>query len=570
MGWSKYLTLDLSVNNTNAIGSPSFNGFGESFKFPAGQYQISYVSGGVISYASSVKNPKYNKYELVPEGLSFGNYNSSFFKEQKRFTWQCMYGVLPGFTSDGFYNPNLISIVKKDDILSFNLNKTTILNFFYTDDCPACAEGTISYNVYRYEETDSYANGITVLTMNIENPFEHETTEFYHHRTPPPPQLNTIEPFTASVWLSHLRNIEVKQVVDIKGFNSLGLKENSSDIINKNPSEYNNMDSYPADTLNNRYSQYSYWKIITEKNNDINELLSEFILKSNLNTRNNGSDGYIPASSVIDKFPQWSYDLLPGTYSIVYLSGATKLTPSTHYYGCASTYISDFVGPFKPSEYIPPLNEQLVNTFCCKYGTLPGTFMDLPENYINSIEYATYFIQNQILEDKLSGVLTFSISEPTTVYMWFNDNDYENNYGEVLYRLYKGYANSKTILKQFMDEKKSSLYTTLSSEKTVLSKKEANAYLKSIFNGITNTTKNDKNDVIISQYYIEKHNEIIKIKFIHNDEELILNENIIAGPYFNINDAKQFIVDYCNINDLDYEELTNTNEEYVIITGEKI
>ena len=576
MGWSKYLTLNLSVNGTNAIGAATFNGFGDTYKFPAGQYQIKYNTGGVISYASNIDNPKFNKYELVPSGLTFGIYTPNFFKEQKRYTWQCMYGVLPGFTSGGFYNPLLAGSEANDEVLSFTLNRTTSINFFYTDDCPACAEGTLVYDIYRYEETDSYANGITVLTMNVENPFEHETTEFYHHRTPPPPQIDSTIPFTASVWMSHLKNVDAQHVVDIKGFNTLGLKENASLNINKNPFEYYNMDAFPADTLYNRYSQYSYWKIIKERNTGYNDLIAEFTLDSK--SHNNGVSSYVSAKNNIDKYPLWSYDLLPGTYSIVYLSGATTIYQIKDHVDYGYTiYPCSFNANYQSySETTPPLSEQWINAFCCKYGTLPGiiygTANDIISANYDSPEKATNVIQNKILNDEISGILEFNIKSPEHFYIWFNDFDIYGNSGAVTFRLYKGKVNEKSILKEFLGENISLPYSTkdLASEKQVLSKKEANSYLLSIFNNSEKITKEPIKTVKtqVYQYFIEKINEIIKIIEIPYDEEQLINENIIGGPYFSLDDAKEFIFNYCKINNFDYEELTNV-QQYTIVIGEQ-
>lgn len=576
MGWSKYLTLNLSVNGTNAIGAATFNGFGDTYKFPAGQYQIKYNTGGVISYASNIDNPKFNKYELVPSGLTFGIYTPNFFKEQKRYTWQCMYGVLPGFTSGGFYNPLLAGSEANDEVLSFTLNRTTSINFFYTDDCPACAEGTLVYDIYRYEETDSYANGITVLTMNVENPFEHETTEFYHHRTPPPPQIDSTIPFTASVWMSHLKNVDAQHVVDIKGFNTLGLKENASLNINKNPSEYYNMDAFPADTLYNRYSQYSYWKIIKERNTGYNDLIAEFTLDSK--SHNNGVSSYVSAKNNIDKYPLWSYDLLPGTYSIVYLSGATTIYQIKDHVDYGYTiYPCSFNANYQSySETTPPLSEQWINTFCCKYGTLPGiiygTANDIISANYDSPEKATNVIQNKILNDEISGILEFNIKSPEHFYIWFNDFDIYGNSGAVTFRLYKGKVNEKSILKEFLGENISLPYSTkdLTSEKQVLSKKEANSYLLSIFNNSEKTTKKSVKTTKTQtyQYFIEKNNEIIKVLELPYDEMQLINENIIGGPYFSLDDAKEFIFNYCNINNFDYEELINT-KQYTIVIGEQ-
>lgn len=580
MGWTKYLTLNLSVNGTNAIGAATFNGFGDTYKFSAGQYQIKYNSGGVISYASNIDDPKFNKYELVPSGLTFGIYTPNFFKEQKRYTWQCMYGVLPGFTSGGFYNPLLAGVEANDEVLSFTLNRTTLINFFYTDDCPACAEGTLVYDIYRYEETDSYANGITVLTMNVENPFEHETTEFYHHRTSPPPQIDSTIPFTASVWMSHLKNVDVQHIVDIKGFNTLGLKENTAYSINKNPSEYYNMDAFPADTLNNRYSQYSYWKIIKERNTGYNDLIAEFTLDPN--SHNNGVSSYVSAKNNIDKYPLWSYDLLPGTYSIVYLSGATSIYQvkdhedhENHVYYGYTTYTCKF-SEKSYAEIKPLLSEQWINTFCCKYGTLPGIIYDTDNDIIsanyNSPEKATNIIQNKILNDEISGILEFNIKSPEHFYIWFNDFDTDDNFGAVTFRLYKGKVNEKSILKEFLGENVSLPYSTkdLISEKQILSKKEANSYLLSIFNNSEKITKEPIKTVKtqVYQYFIEKINEIIKIIEIPYDEEQLINENIIGGPYFSLDDAKEFIFNYCKINNFDYEELTNV-QQYTIVIGEQ-
>lgn len=577
MGWSKYLTINLSVNGTNAIGASTFNGFGDTYKFPAGQYQIRYNSGGVISYSSEIDDPRYNKYEYVPSGLTFGNYTSSFFKEQKRYTWQCMYGVLPGFTSGGFYNPALAGVDAENEILSFTLNRTSTINFFYADDCPACAEGTMSYDIYRYKETDSYANGITVLTMNVENPFEHETCEFYHHRTPPPPQIDGTIPFTASVWMSHLRNIDVQHVVDIKGFNTLGLKENSSNIISKNVSEYYNMDAFPADTLDNRYSQHSYWKIIKERTNNYNDLIAEFTLDPN--SHNNGVSSY--SNLYNDKYPEWSYDLLPGNYSIVYLSGATSIYQVTNQvdYGYTTYTCKDSNRTY--AENIPPLSEQWINTFCCKYGTLPGiiygTSSDIISANYSSPEIATFAIQNKILNDEISGILEFSIKAPERFYIWFNDYDL-NNLGSVTFRLYKGKVDAKSILKDFLGENISLPYSTheLSTERQILSKKEANKYLKSIFNiednndSLTKTKqkKKKKTKTKTYQYYVEKISELIKVLEISYDEEQIITENIIGGPFFSIDDAKKFINEYCEINNLDYEELDD-NKQYTVVIGEQ-
>ena len=66
--------------------------------------------------------------------------------------------------------------------------------------------------------------------------------------------------------------------------------ENSSNVISKNVSEYYNMDAFPADTLDNRYSQHSYWKIIKERTNNYNDLIAEFTLDPN--SHNNGVSSY--------------------------------------------------------------------------------------------------------------------------------------------------------------------------------------------------------------------------------------------------------------------------------------
>ena len=575
MAWSKYLELNLSVNGLNAIGSPQFNGFGESYKFPAGQYRLSYVSGGVISYSSEIINPKYNRYEIISGGLYFGQYSPSYFPEQKRYVWQCMYGTLPGFTSGGFNNPNLIKNLFSDTYLDFSLNRTTTLNFWYTDDCPACTNGNIQYDVYRYEETDSYTNGITVLTMNIENPFEHETTEFYHHRTPPPPRADSTIPFTASVWLSHLRNISVNHVEDIKGFNSLGLKENATDIINLNPSEYNNMDSYPVDTLDHRYSQYSYWKIV--KNNSSNtlyDLISEFTLDPN--SHNQGTSTYESAKKDVDRYPMWYYDLLPGNYSIVYLSGATSIYQVSNHtdYGYTSYSLNGLSYDFK--ETTPPLSEQWINTFCCNYGTLPGIIYTdsagiISGDFLNA-ETATAAIQNKILNDEISGVLNFSIINPERLYIWFNDFDTPNS-GTITFRLYKGTIRSNEILKDFIEKQENgiqSLSENSLSERKILNTSETHNYLKSIFN--KNVENNFEKNVIdldaIYQYYINKINDMISIIKIKNDELLTITDHIIGGPFFDINEAKQFIFNFCNINDLDYEEIPGL-KTYTVAIGEK-
>ena len=573
MGWSKYLTISLSVNGSNAIGASTFNGFGDTYKFPAGQYQIRYNSGGVISYTSNIDNPQYNRYELVKDGLSFGKYTSSFFKEQKRYTWQCMFGVLPGFFEEGFYSASAVKLsVKENDILSFTLNRTSSINFFYTDDCPACADGVMIYDVFRYEESTSYANGITVLTMNVENPFEHETPEFYHHRTPPPPQVDGTIPFTASVWMSHLREIDVQHVVDIKGFNALGLKENAALNINKNTKEYYNMDAFPADTLDNRYSQYSYWKIIKKQHDNYGELIAEFTLDPNNISHINGVSSY--NNSYNDKYPEWSYDLLPGIYSIVYLSGATSIYQVANYadYGY-TTYTCEFSGE-SYAEINPPLSEQWINTFCCKYGTLPGIIYGIDKDIISANystpEIATIALQNKILNDEISGVLEFEVKSAERFYMWFNDFDIYGNFGAVTFRLYKGKVNAKNILKDFLNESNLTINTqNLSSNKQLLSKKETNKYLNSILN--VEEQKTDEvsktKDAITYQYYVEKINEIIKIIEISLDEEQDINENIIGGPFFTLDDAKLFIEKYCKLNDLDYEEIPEF-KQYTIALGE--
>ena len=58
---------------------------------------------------------------------------------------------------------------------------------------------------------------------------------------------------------------------------------------------------------------------------------------------------------------------------------------------------------------------------------------------------------------------------------------------------------------------------------------------------------------------------IIKIK---NDELLTITDHIIGGPFFDINEAKQFIFNFCNINDLDYEEIPGL-KTYTVAIGEK-
>lgn len=571
MGWSKYLTISLSVNGSNAIGASTFNGFGDTYKFPAGQYQIRYNSGGVISYASNIDNPQYNRYELVKDGLSFGKYTSSFFKEQKRYTWQCMFGVLPGFFEEGFYSASAVKLsVKENDILSFTLNRTSSINFFYTDDCPACADGVMIYDVFRYEESTSYANGITVLTMNVENPFEHETPEFYHHRTPPPPQVDGTIPFTASVWMSHLREIDVQHVVDIKGFNTLGLKENAALNINKNTKEYYNMDAFPADTLDNRYSQYSYWKIIKKQHDNYGELIAEFTLDPNNISHINGVSSY--NNSYNDKYSEWSYDLLPGIYSIVYLSGATSIYQVANYadYGY-TTYTCEFSGE-SYAEINPPLSEQWINTFCCKYGTLPGIIYGIDKDIISANystpEIATIALQNKILNDEISGVLEFEVKRAERFYMWFNDFDIYGNFGAVTFRLYKGKVNAKNILKDFLNESNLTINTqNLSSNKQLLSKKETNKYLNSIINVEKQESNNVLKTKITYQYYVEKINEIIRVIEISLDEEQIINENIIGGPFFTLDEAKTFIANYCKLNDLDYEEIPEF-KQYTVAIGE--
>ncbi len=581
MGWSKYLTINLSVNGSNAIGASTFNGFGDTYKFPAGQYQIRYNSGGVISYASNINNPQYNKYELIKDGLSFGKYTSSFFKEQKRYTWQCMFGVLPGFFEEGFYSPSAIKLsIKEDDILSFTLNRTSTINFFYTDDCPACADGVIIYDVFRYEESTSYANGITVLTMNVENPFEHETTEFYHHRTPPPPQVDGTIPFTASVWLSHLRDIDVQHVVDIKGFNTFGLKENAALNINKNPNEYYNMDAFPADTLDNRYSQYSYWKIIKEQHDNYDELIAEFTLDTNSHI--NGLSSYISDKNNVDKYPNWSYDLLPGIYSIVYISGATSIHQLS---GAANNNIDYGIsiwtcdelnkkqGPYNFNEKAPSLSNQFLNSFCCEYGTLPGIIYTKDFNNINfeNSKIATLAIQNKILNDELSGVLEFEVKNyPKHLNIWFNDIDTFKNFGAVTFRLYKGKVNAKNILKEFLNGSNlSNDKNLLSSDKQILSKKETNKYLKSIINA-TDTNIYEYNTLekkTTYQYYVEKIDEIIKVIEISIEEEQTITENIIGGPFFTLDEAKTFITNYCKLNNFDYEEISEF-KQYTVAIGE--
>ena len=110
----------------------------------------------------------------------------------------------------------------------------------------------------------------------------------------------------------------------------------------------------------------------------------------------------------------------------------------------------------------------------------------------------------------------------------------------------------------------------LISEKQILSKKEANSYLLSIFNNSEKITKEPIKTVKtqVYQYFIEKINEIIKIIEIPYDEEQLINENIIGGPYFSLDDAKEFIFNYCKINNFDYEELTNV-QQYTIVIGEQ-
>ena len=92
----------------------------------------------------------------------------------------------------------------------------------------------------------------------------------------------------------------------------------------------------------------------------------------------------------------------------------------------------------------------------------------------------------------------------------------------------------------------------MTSEKQVLTKKEANSYLLSISNNSEKTTKKSVKTTKTQtyQYFIEKNNEIIKVLELPYDEMQLINENIIGGPYFSLDDAKEFIFNYCNINKL--------------------
>ena len=335
------------------------------------------------------------------------------------------------------------------------------------------------------------------------------------------------------------------------------------------------MDAFPADTLDNRYSQHSYWKIIKERTNNYNDLIAEFTLDPN--SHNNGVSSY--SNLYNDKYPEWSYDLLPGNYSIVYLSGATSIYQVTNQvdYGYTTYTCKDSNRTY--AENTPPLSEQWINTFCCKYGTLPGiiygTSSDIISANYSSPEIATFAIQNKILNDEISGILEFSIKAPERFYIWFNDYDL-NNLGSVTFRLYKGKVDAKSILKDFLGENISLPYSTheLSTERQVLSKKEANKYLKSIFNiednndSLTKTKQKKKTKTKTYQYYVEKINELIKVLEISYDEEQIITENIIGGPFFSIDDAKNFINEYCEINNLDYEELDD-NKQYTVVIGEQ-
>ena len=203
---------------------------------------------------------------------------------------------------------------------------------------------------------------------------------------------------------------------------------------------------------------------------------------------------------------------------------------------------------------------------------LSGIDSDIISANYSSPEIATFAIQNKILNDEISGILEFSIKTPERFYIWFNDYDL-NNLGSVTFRLYKGKVDAKSILREFLGEDVSLPYSTheLSTEIQVLSKKEANKYLKSIFNtentndsSLTKTKQKKK----AYQYYIEKINELIKVLEISYDEEQIITENIIGGPFFSIDTAKEFINNYCEINNLDYEEL-NDNKQYTVVIGER-
>ena len=107
----------------------------------------------------------------------------------------------------------------------------------------------------------------------------------------------------------------------------------------------------------------------------------------------------------------------------------------------------------------------------------------------------------------------------------------------------------------------------LSSNKQLLSKKETNKYLNSIINVEKQESNNVLKTKITYQYYVEKINEIIRVIEISLDEEQIINENIIGGPFFTLNDAKLFIEKYCKLNDLDYEEIPEF-KQYTVAIGE--
>ena len=136
MSWIKYSILTLNVNKNNAIGSNEFNGNGEILKFVPGKYKICYDNGGIISQNLDNENLKINKYVDYTDrgGLIFGNYTPAFFKEQKRYVWQCIYGTLPGFSESGFDDLNILNNLSNNELL-FNIIRPTSLNFWYNDDC---------------------------------------------------------------------------------------------------------------------------------------------------------------------------------------------------------------------------------------------------------------------------------------------------------------------------------------------------------------------------------------------------------------------------------------------------
>lgn len=72
--------------------------------------------------------------------------------------------------------------------------------------------------------------------------------------------------------------------------------------------------------------------------------------------------------------------------------------------------------------------------------------------------------------------------------------------------------------------------------------------MKSIFNiednndSLTKTKQKKKTKTKTYQYYVEKISELIKVLEISYDEEQIITENIIGGPFFSIDDAKNLLM----------------------------